>query len=60
MGFKIKPNLDRYVPYPLSKGWGIMDVSTGEILKKKDHRHRIERYAYKAWVVKRCIQLNED
>lgn len=59
MGFKIKPNLARYRPEKLTKGWGILDMHTGEILRKKDHRHRIERYDRKAWAVNRCKQLNQ-
>jgi len=59
MGFKIKPNLERYVPYELAEGWGILDLQTGEILKQ-DRKHRIERYAHKHWAVNRCKKLNNQ
>jgi len=59
MGFNIKPNLERYVPHPLQKGWGILDLKTGEILKQKQ-KHRIERYRWKQWAINRCITLNKE
>jgi hypothetical protein len=60
MGFKIKPNLDRFVPHPLETGWGIMDATTGEIRRMEGHRHRIERYSSKGWAAKRCKDLNKE
>ena len=60
MGFKIKPKLERYAPTPLSKGWGIMDMKTGEILKKENTRYRIERFGCRAWAKTRCDQLNKE
>jgi hypothetical protein len=59
MGFNIKPKLETYVAYPLSKGWGVMNQKTGELLKKEGYQHRIERYGCKAWAVHRCKELNE-
>lgn len=59
MGFKIKPKLNRYIPYALTKGWGVMDLHTGEILKKEDTKHRIERYQHQSWAQKRCNELNK-
>ena len=58
MGFNIRPKLDRFVPTSLSKGWGVIDLSTGEVLKG-DQKNRIERYAHKKWAQTRCDQLNK-
>jgi hypothetical protein len=57
MGFNIKPNLSRYVPHQLQKGWGIIDLSTGELVKL-DVKYRIERYPHKSWAIEQCKKLN--
>lgn len=59
MGFNIKPNIERYDVIPLQKGYGIVELKTGEILKKKGHPHRIERYVFETWARKRCSELNK-
>lgn len=60
MVLKFKPKISRYHPEELSKGWGILDNKTGEILKDKDRRNRIERYGSFEWAKQRCKQLNQE
>ncbi len=58
MVIKITPNMERYIPTELEKGWGILDRLTGEILKR-EQKNRIERYWFKKWAINRCVQLNK-
>lgn len=58
MPINFRPNLDKYHPYPLRKGWGIVDVTTGELVKRS--RLRLERYHTKQWAINRCKQLNAE
>jgi len=60
MVLNIKPKISRYSPQELTKGWGILDLKTGEILKDKDRKHRIERYSSLVWAERRCDQLNQE
>lgn len=60
MAFNIKPKLSKYMPHPCSKGWGVLNMETGKLLRKKDHRHRIEYYMSKTWAENRCKKLNEQ
>ena len=59
MGFNIKPNIERYGVFRLNRGYGIFDLKTGEILKKKGHPNRIETYVFETWALKRCAELNK-
>jgi len=58
MVFKIKPKIERFIPHQLRKGWGVVDLKTGEI-KKSEQKNRIERYSHRAWAKKRCDELNK-
>jgi len=59
MVFNIKPKIERYAIYPLRYGWGIIDLTTGELLKGKE-KHRLEKYARQPWAEKRCKELNQQ
>lgn len=60
MAFEIKPKIDRFVPHQLSKGWGIIDLTTGELRKKEGQRFRLEKYGCRAWAQTRCDELNQQ
>lgn len=56
---KFKAKISRYVPYKLEKSWGIIDLQTGELVKREGQKYRLEKFAHKTWALKRCAQLNE-
>jgi len=59
MGFNIKPNIERFTPHELeSSNHGIMDLKTGELLRRDDSQHRIRTFAFKSWAQHECDQLN--
>jgi hypothetical protein len=59
MGFNIKPRIERFTPHNLESGThGIMDLRTGELLRRDDSLHRIRTFAFKSWAQHECDQLN--
>jgi len=61
MGFNIKVNLERFTVHPLESGsHGIMDVKTGELLRRDGESHRIRTFLFKSWAQHECDKLNKD
>ena len=61
MGFNIKPKIERFTPHELESGThGIMDLQSGELLRRDGQHHRIKTYAFKSWAQHECDKLNID